>query len=67
MEQIILKYGLPKEIISTMRILYQNMEVVVPSPDTKTDFFNVVAGVLQEDTLASCLFILCTSNIDRSN
>ena len=44
---------------------------MVRSPDRNTDFFDIVTGALQEDTLASYLFIylprLRTSNIDRSN
>ena len=35
------------------------MKVKVCSPDGDTDFFNIVAGVLQEDTLALYLFIIC--------
>ena len=31
-------------------ILYKNTKVKIPSPDGDTDFFDIVAGVLQEDT-----------------
>ena len=40
-------------------MLYKNMKVKVRSPDGETDYFNIVAGVLQVDTLATCLFIIC--------
>ena len=40
-------------------MLYKNMKVKVCSPDTDTDYFNIVAGVLQRDTLAPYLFIIC--------
>ena len=35
------------------------MKVKVCSLDGDTDFFNIVAGLLQGDTLASYLFIIC--------
>ena len=35
------------------------MKVKVHSPDGDTDYFNIVAGVLQGDTLAPYLFIIC--------
>ena len=31
-------------------MLYKNMKAMDHSPDRDTDFFNIVAGVLQEDT-----------------
>ena len=35
------------------------MKVKVSSLDGDTDFFNIAAGVLQGDTLAPYLFIIC--------
>ena len=32
---------------------------IVCSPDGDTDYFDIVAGVLQGDTLATYLFIIC--------
>ena len=40
-------------------ILYRNTKVKVRSPDGDTDYFVIVAGVLQEDTLAPFPFIIC--------
>ena len=40
-------------------VLYKNMKVKVCSPDGDTDFFDIVTGVLQGDTLTSYLFITC--------
>ena len=34
------------------------MKVKVRSPDGDTDYFDIVAGVLQRDTLAPFLFII---------
>ena len=50
MEQILLAYNPPKETVSTIMVLYKNMEAMVYLPDDETDFFNTVAGVLQKDT-----------------
>ena len=42
-------------------MLYKNMKVKVclSDRDTDTDFFDIVAGVLQRDTLAPYLIIIC--------
>ncbi len=58
MEQILLVYGLPKETVTAIMMLYRNTKVKVYSLDGDTDFFNIVAGVLQGDTLAPYLFII---------
>ena len=39
------------------------MKVKVQSPDGDTDFFDIVAGMLQGDTLAPYLFIICLDYI----
>ena len=52
MEQILLAYGLPKETVAVITILYRNNKVKVRSPDGNTEYFNIVAGVLQGNTLA---------------
>ena len=44
-------------------MLYQN--TMVRLPDGETDFFGIVAGVLQEDTLAPYLFIFCLDYVLR--
>ena len=58
MEQIPLAYGLPKETISGIMLLYKNTKVKVRSPKRDTDFFDI-SGVLQWDTLALYLFVIC--------
>ena len=59
MEQIRLTFELPKETVTAIMILYKNTKVKVHLPDGDTDFFNIVACVLQGDTLAPYLFIIC--------
>ena len=53
MEQILLPYGMPKETVAAIMILYRNNKVKVHSPDGDTEYFDIVAGVLQGDTLAT--------------
>ena len=43
-------------------IIYRNINVKVRSPDGDTDYFDIVAGVLQRDTLAPYLFNICPDN-----
>ena len=59
MDQILLAYGLPKETVAAITILYKITKVKVRSPDGNTEYFDIVAGVLQGDTLAPYLFIIC--------
>ena len=44
-------------------ILYRNTKVIVRSPDGDAEYFDIVAGVLQGDTLAPYLFIICLDKI----
>ena len=46
-------------------MLYRNAKVKVRSPDGDTDYFDTVAGVLQGDTLAPYLFIICLEYVLR--
>ena len=59
MEQILLAYGIPKETVAAITIPYRNTKVKVRSPDGDTEYFDIVAGVLQGDMLAPYLFIIC--------
>ena len=52
MEQILLAYGLLKETVAAIMIIYKNMKLKVRSSDEDTDFFKIVAGVLQGGMLA---------------
>ena len=58
MKQIILAYGIPKETLAAITILYRNTKVKVRSPDGDTEYFDIVAGILQGDTLAPYLCIV---------
>ena len=66
-EQILLAYGIPKETVAAITILYRNTKVKVWSPDGDTEYFDIVAGVLQGDTLAPYLFIICLDYVLRTS
>ena len=48
-------------------ILYRNTKVKIRSPDGDTEYFDIVAGVLQGDTLASYLFIICLDYVLKTS
>ena len=66
MEQILLAYGLPKETVAAITILYRKTKVKVRSPDGDTEYFDIVAGVPQGDMLAPYLFIICLDYVLRT-
>ncbi len=59
--------GVHKETVAAIAILYRNTKVKVRSPDGDTEYFDIVAGVLQGDLLAPYLFIICLDYILRKN
>ena len=67
MEQILLVYGLPKETVAAITILYKNTKVKVRSPDGDTEYFDIVAGVLQGDMLAQYFLIICLDYVLRTS
>ena len=67
MEQILLAYGLPKKTIAAIMMLYKNTKVKVRSPDGDTDYFDIVAGVLQGNILAPYLFFICLNYVLRTS
>ena len=48
-------------------MLYKNKKVKVHSLDENTDYFDIVADVLQGDTLAPYLFIICLDYMLRKS
>ena len=46
-------------------MLYRNTKVKVRSPDGNTHYFDIIAGVLEGDTLAPYLFIICLNYVLR--
>ena len=58
MFKILQAYGVPPNLLNTIRALYTNTKAKVLSPDGETDLFDIVMGVLQGDTLAPFLFVI---------
>ena len=62
---ILRAYGVPEKIVRAINIIYSNTIAKVISPDGMTDFFEILAGVLQGDTLAPFLFIVVVDYVLR--
>ena len=67
MEQILLSYDLPKENVAAIMMLYKKTKVKVGSPHGDTDYFDIVAYVLQGDTLAPYQLIICLDYVLRTS
>ena len=67
MEQILQAYGLPKETVAAITILYRNIKVKVRSSDGDIEYFDIVARVLPGDTLSPYLFIICLDYVLRTS
>ena len=67
MEEIPRAYGIPNKIVKAIMMLYKNTRSLVRSPDGDTDFFEILAGVLQGDTVAPYLFIICLGYVLRTS
>ena len=59
MEKILLAYGLSKEDVSAIMMIFKNRKVKVHSPYGETDYFEIVGEVLLGDTLTLYLFFIC--------
>ena len=65
MFEILKAYGLPNIIIEAIRVIYEDSSAVVITPDGETSSFQILAGVLQGDTLAPFLFIVVLDYVMR--
>ena len=66
MEQILFVYSLPKETVTTIMVLYKNTNAMVCSPDSVSNFFDIVDCVLQRDILAPYKFIIWIDYVLRT-
>lgn len=55
MTDIITSYRIQEETIAAITMLYENTKAMVRSLNWDADFFDVLAGVFQGDTLAPFL------------
>jgi len=72
MFEILKLYGIPDKIISAIKALYVSTKAKVISTDGDSEIFDILAGVLQGDTLAPFLFIIVLDyalriSVDLSN
>ena len=58
MLHILRAYGIPAKIINAISKLYENTFAKIVTPDGETELFQILAGVLQGDTLAPYLFAI---------
>ena len=63
MLKILKAYGVPEELVKVIGTLYKNTSAKVVTPDGETNPFNIVAGVLQGDTLAPYLFAIVLDHV----
>ena len=65
MMKILRAYGIPEQLVSAITKLYEDTRAKVLSPDGETNYFDILAGVLQGDTLAPYLFAIVIDYIMR--
>ena len=65
MKEILSVYGITKETVDAIMILYHETSSMVRHPDGDTDFFDNSAGVLQGDSPAHYIYIICLDYVLR--
>ena len=65
MMKILKAYDVPPNLLQAIILMYENTKARIISPDGETDFFAILAGVLQGDTLAPYLFIIVLDYVLR--
>ena len=58
MMTILKAYDIPDKLLTAINLMYTNTKARVVSPDGETELFEILAGVLQGDTLAPYLFAI---------
>ena len=64
--RILKAYGIPEWFVQAISKLYEGTIANVLSPDEETEFFNILAGVLQGNTPAPYLFAIIIDYVMRS-
>ena len=59
MFEILGLYGIPTKIINAIKVLYTDTVSSILTSDGETEPFSILSGILQGDTLAPFLFIIC--------
>ena len=58
---------IPEETVCAIMMFYNNNRLMVRSPDGDTPYFGITTDVLQGDTLAPFLFIICLDYILKTS
>ncbi len=58
MFKILAAYDIPERLVRAIKLIYKDLKAKVVSPDGDTEFFEILAGVMQGDTLAPYLFVI---------
>ena len=58
MLKILAAYGIPSKLVAVIGLIYEGTRAKVLSPDGETELFDILAGVLQGDTLAPYIFAI---------
>ena len=58
MFRILSAYDIPKRLLDAIMLIYKDLKAKVVSPDGDTEYFDILAGVMQGDTLAPYLFVI---------
>ena len=58
MLKILRAYGVPEQLVSAIGVLNTGTKTKVLSPDGEIDIFEILAGILQGDTLAPYIFAI---------
>ena len=66
MIDILEAYGIPPKIVIAIAIMYVNTTASVIPPERETSYFEILAGVLQGDTLAQFIFIITFDYVIRT-
>ena len=67
MKTILLKYGIPQEIVIGIMMLCEDTQSLVRSSDEDAKYFKITTGLLQGDILAPFLFIICLDHILKTS
>ena len=65
MMKILKAYVVPTRLLAAINKLYENTRARVITPEGETEFFQIIAGVLQGDTLAPYLFAIVLDYVMR--
>ena len=62
-------YGIPEELVTAISIMYEDTtaNVITPDGETESESFNILACVLQRDTLTKYLFVIVIDYVKRTD